>query len=55
MEVRRASLAFPCSSTSRSSASSSGARRLYERLGSADWATGTIVGICLDHDRDGPR
>jgi L-amino acid N-acyltransferase YncA len=30
------------------------ARRLYERLGYADWGHGTIVGTWQDHDRDGP-
>jgi hypothetical protein len=31
-----------------------GARRLYERLGYADWGHGTIVGTWVDRDRDGP-
>ena len=31
-----------------------GARRLYERLGYADWGRGTIVGTWQDHDHDGP-
>jgi hypothetical protein len=30
------------------------ARRLYERLGYADWGHGTIVGTWQDHDHDGP-
>jgi GNAT superfamily N-acetyltransferase len=30
------------------------ARRLYERLGYADWGHGTIVGTWQDHDQDGP-
>jgi GNAT superfamily N-acetyltransferase len=31
-----------------------GARRLYERLGYADWGHGTVVGTWQDHDHDGP-
>jgi GNAT superfamily N-acetyltransferase len=31
-----------------------GARRLYERLGYADWGHGTIVGTWVDRDRAGP-
>jgi GNAT superfamily N-acetyltransferase len=30
------------------------ARRLYERLGYADWGHGSIVGTYLDRDHDGP-
>jgi RimJ/RimL family protein N-acetyltransferase len=30
-----------------------GARRLYERLGYADWGHGTIVGTWVDRDRAG--
>jgi hypothetical protein len=31
-----------------------GARRLYERLGYADWGNGTIVETWVERDRDGP-
>jgi GNAT superfamily N-acetyltransferase len=31
-----------------------GARRLYERLGYADWGHGTVVGTWQDRDHDGP-
>jgi hypothetical protein len=31
-----------------------GARRLYERLGYADWGHGIIVGTWVERDRDGP-
>ena len=31
-----------------------GARRLYERLGYADWGHGTIVGTWVERDRDRP-
>jgi GNAT superfamily N-acetyltransferase len=31
-----------------------GARRLYERLGYADWGHGTIVGTWVERDRAGP-
>jgi GNAT superfamily N-acetyltransferase len=31
-----------------------GARRLYERLGYADWGHGTIVGTWVERDHDGP-
>jgi GNAT superfamily N-acetyltransferase len=30
------------------------ARRLYERLGYADWGHGTVVGTWVEHDHDGP-
>ena len=30
------------------------ARRLYERLGYADWGHGTVVGTWVERDRDGP-
>jgi GNAT superfamily N-acetyltransferase len=30
------------------------ARRLYERLGYADWGHGTIVGTWVERDHDGP-
>ena len=31
-----------------------GARRLYQRLGYADWGHGTVVGTWQDRDHDGP-
>jgi RimJ/RimL family protein N-acetyltransferase len=31
-----------------------GARRLYERLGYADWGHGIIVETWVERDRDGP-
>ena len=31
-----------------------GARRLYERLGYADWGYGTVVGTWQERDHDGP-
>jgi GNAT superfamily N-acetyltransferase len=31
-----------------------GTRRLYERLGYADWGLGTVVGTWQDRDHDGP-
>jgi GNAT superfamily N-acetyltransferase len=31
-----------------------GARRLYERLGYADWGHGTVVGTWVEHPDDGP-
>jgi GNAT superfamily N-acetyltransferase len=31
-----------------------GARRLYERLGYADWGHGTVVGTWQERDNDGP-
>jgi GNAT superfamily N-acetyltransferase len=31
-----------------------GARRLYQRLGYADWGRGTVVGTWQDLDQDGP-
>lgn len=31
-----------------------GARRLYERLGYADWGHGTVVGTWQDRDHEGP-
>jgi RimJ/RimL family protein N-acetyltransferase len=31
-----------------------GARRLYERLGYADWGHGTVVGTWQERDREGP-
>jgi hypothetical protein len=30
------------------------ARRLYERLGYADWGHGTVVGTWVERDHDGP-
>jgi hypothetical protein len=31
-----------------------GARRLYLRLGYADWGHGTVVGTWVERDHDGP-